>query len=81
MSNKLASSLEKYIRFLSLSTCLASYNLSLNEADTKKSSGLYYKNITIINDTYKVIRMVIVSDDPSCNITYDFNSYKSCDVI
>ncbi len=27
---------------------------------------LYYKNIMIINDTFRVVRMTIVSDSPSC---------------
>ncbi len=32
--------------------------------------GLYYKNITIVNDTSRVLRMTIVSDAPSCGVTY-----------
>jgi hypothetical protein len=30
--------------------------LSLNEADTNKSSGLYYKRITIVIDAPSVVR-------------------------
>ncbi len=33
--------------------------------------GLFYKNITIVNDTPRVIR----SDGPSCGVTYD----RHCD--
>ncbi len=35
------------------------------------------ENITIVNDTSRVIRMVIVSDAPSCGITYDHHSGDS----
>ena len=36
--------------------------------------GLYCKNIMIINDTSRVIRMMIISDTSSCGITYDCHS-------
>jgi hypothetical protein len=32
-------------------------------------SVLYHKNITILNDTSRVVRMMIVGDAPSCGIT------------
>ncbi len=44
-------------------------------------SGLYYKNITIVNDTYRVIRMMNLSDAPSCGITYNHSSDDSRGVI
>ncbi len=37
--------------------------------------------ITIVNDTSKVIRMMTISDAPSCGITYDDHSDDSRDVI
>jgi hypothetical protein len=41
------------------------------------SCGLYYKNITIVNDTSRVVRMMIISDAPSCGITYGCHSDES----
>ncbi len=35
----------------------------------------------IVNDTYKVIRMMIVSDAPSCGVTYNRHSDGSRGVI
>jgi hypothetical protein len=43
--------------------------------------GLYYKNITIVNDTSRVIIVTIVSDALSCGITYTHHSDKSRGVI
>ncbi len=42
---------------------------------TKKvqGSGLYYRNITNVNDTFSVIRMTIISDATTWSITYDHN--------
>jgi hypothetical protein len=34
------------------------------------NNGLYYKNITIVNDTSRVIRMMIASDTTTWSITY-----------
>ncbi len=42
---------------------------------------LYYKNIMIINDTSKVVRMTIVSDTPSGGITFDHHSDAARGVI
>ncbi len=39
--------------------------------------GLFYKNITIVNGTPRVIR----SDGPSCGVTYDCHSDNSRGVI
>jgi hypothetical protein len=39
-----------------------------------KTCGLYYKNITIINETSKVVRVMIVSDAQGCGITYGCHS-------
>ncbi len=41
-----------------------------SEAVTDLICGLYCKNITIVNDTFRVVR----SDAPSCGITYDHHS-------
>jgi hypothetical protein len=43
-------------------------------SSSPKHCELYYKNITIINDTSRVIKMMIVSDAVSCGITYDCHS-------
>jgi len=45
------------------------------------SSGLYYKSIMIINNTSIVVRMMIISDAPSCGVTYDHQSDNSRGVI
>jgi hypothetical protein len=37
------------------------------------TSDLYYKHITIINDAYRVIRIIIISDVTTWSITYDHN--------
>ncbi len=41
-----------------------------------ENSDLHYKNITIVNDTSRVVRMVIVSDAPSC-VIYGCHSENS----
>ncbi len=33
--------------------------------------GLYYKNITIVNYTSRVLRITIVSDAQYCGVTYN----------
>jgi hypothetical protein len=33
-------------------------------------SGLYYKNIMIVNDTSRVVRMAIASDATTWSVTY-----------
>jgi hypothetical protein len=43
--------------------------------------GLYHKNIMIVNSTSRVVRMTIVSDAPSCGVTYDCHSDDSRGVI
>ncbi len=43
--------------------------------------GLYYKNITIVMNTSRFDRMAIVSDAPSCGITYGHHSDNSRGVI
>jgi hypothetical protein len=43
--------------------------------------GLDYKNITIINDTTRAISMTIVSDAPSCGVTYNCHSDSSRGII
>jgi len=43
--------------------------------------GLYYKNITITKNTSRFDRMTIVSDAPSCGITYGHHSDNSRGVI
>ncbi len=45
------------------------------------SCGLYYKNITIVNDTSRVVRMTIESDAPSCGVTNDCHPDISRSVI
>ncbi len=42
---------------------------------------MYYKNVTIINDTPRVVRMMIVSDAPSCGVTYNCHSDDSRGII
>ncbi len=44
-------------------------------------SGLYYKNIKTVNGTSRVIRITIISDGPSCGITYSHSSDDSRGVI
>ena len=39
-----------------------------------KGCGMCCKNIKIVNDTFRVIRMMIISDALSCGITYDGHS-------
>ncbi len=36
--------------------------------------GLYYKNTVAVNDTSRVFRMTIVSDTPSCGVSYYHHS-------
>jgi hypothetical protein len=45
------------------------------------SYGLYYKNIAVINDTSRVVRMMIVSVALSCGVTYNCHSDDSRGVI
>jgi hypothetical protein len=45
------------------------------------TSGLYYKNIATINETSRAVRMMILSDTPSCGVTYDHHSDNSRGVI
>jgi hypothetical protein len=42
---------------------------------------MYYKNVTIVNDTPRVVRMMIISDAPSCGITYNCHSDDSRGII
>ncbi len=45
-----------------------------------KGCGICCKNIRIVNDTSRVIRVTIISDALSCGITYDGHSDDSRDV-
>ncbi len=45
------------------------------------SCGLYYTNITIVNDTTIIVRMMIVSDAPRYCFTYNCHSDDTRDVI
>ncbi len=46
-----------------------------------KASGLYYKNITTVNDTSRVVIMMILTDAPSWSNTYNYHSDDSRGVI
>jgi hypothetical protein len=43
--------------------------------------ALYYKHMTVVNDTAEDVRMIIVSDASRCGVTYDHHSANSTGVI
>ncbi len=45
------------------------------------TSGTYYKNIAIVNDASRVIRMTIVSGTSSRGVTYDRHSDNTRDLL
>ncbi len=49
--------------------------------DKTTNGSLYYKDIMIVNDTPRVIRMTIVNDAPNCGVTYNHHSDNSKGVI
>jgi hypothetical protein len=57
------------------------YRLDSNKDSSLVASGLYYKHLMIVNDNSRVVRMSIISDAPSCGVTYDHHSDNSRGVI
>jgi hypothetical protein len=55
---------------LSLCSCNME-NLTLFLLCLPPFCGKYYKNITIVKDTYRVIKITIISVAPSCGVTSD----------